>query len=1640
VAREQAMAIRLVGDGKSYAPQPSEDEIVDVVELTGPFPERTTLRLELPPGITDDVGRPLANAARFPLEVAVDESPPLARFSGEFGILELAEGGVLPVTLRNLEAEVAARRLPATGPVDGIPGAARRIDDEGAIARWIEIVRKAMEPRGEWEQVGDDEEEQRWKELTGSEPVLEQVSVAESFTLPKPGGGQAFEVVGIPLGKPGFYVVELASPRLGAALFGEERPRYVATTALVTNLAVHFEWGREASLVFVTSLDRGAPVPDAEIRVTDYCEGVELWRGRSAADGTVQIPAGTLPSPHAYGGCWESRSAPLLVSARVGEDLGFTVSSWADGITPSAFGMPTRSWTSPYLAHTVLDRTLFRAGETVSMKHYLRRHTSGGFEVPTDLASVRLALTHEGSGEQYDFDLAPDASGIAETTWAIPEEAALGRYLVRMRIESGEEPLVLESGAFRVEQYRVPTMRAVIQPPATALVNAESVALDLHVSYLSGGGAAGLPVKLRTLVEPRSVQHPDYEDYRFGGEDIVEGVSEEEVGSWDWFRQRGADESRPIGPARVLPLALDAGGAVRATVPDLPRIDAPHDLVAELEYQDANGELLTVAQRIALWPAAVQLGIRPEGWVGSAAQLRFRVVVLDLEGRPVAGRAVAVDLFTRTTYSYRKRLIGGFYAYENKTEVKRIDARCTGQTNPQGLLACDLEPGVSGSIVLRASAADEAGNRAFATREMWVAGDGDWWFGATAGDRMDVLPERNRYEQGEVARFQVRMPFRSATALVSVAREGVIDHFVTELSGKAPVVEVPIGDSYAPNVYVSVLAVRGRVGFLRSALADVVRRLDLPLALEGGLPTARIDLSKPAYRLGIARIDVGWSAHRLEVAVEPEGEAFKVRETARVRVKVRGANGEPPPAGGEIAFAAVDEGLLELSPNDSWALLEAMMNRRGLEVYASTAQMQVVGKRHYGRKAVAHGGGGGQEAARELFDTLLAWRGRLPLDADGSAVIEVPLNDSLTAYRLVAVASAGTHLFGSGSARIRTTQDLILHSGLPPIVREGDRYAAIFTVRNASERAFPVSASARIEADAAITELPSLELDLAPGEARELVFEATAPVGATRLEWEVAAGAADGSAQDRMRVSQEVIPAHPVRVYQATLAQLDPQLELTAARPPGAVPDRGGIEVRFRARLGDGLASVREYMQSYGYVCLEQQVSRAIALGDEELWRGIMRRLPAYLDRDGLLKYFPSEWLPGEDVLTAYVLAIGHEADYPIPESDRGRMLDALAGFVEGRIARESALVTADLAIRKLAAIGALARYGRAEAGMLGSVAIEPNLWPTSALIDWMEILGRVEGIAGAAARRVEAERILRARLDFQGTRMGFSTERDDALSWLMVSADMNAVRALLALIDAPAWREDLPRLALGALGRQQEGHWDTTTANAFGVLAIEKWSDALERIPVAGLTRAALGGAERDFEWDRGENEATFEFPWPEGSVAVTLTHLGSGKPWAFVTSRAALPLREPIASGYRIERSVTPIEQAQPGRWTRGDVARVSLAIDAQADMGWVVIDDPIPAGASILGSGLGRDSALLSAGEAESGDAWPAFVERRFEAWRAYYRFVPKGKLTVEYTVRLNNPGRYELPATRVEAMYAPEMFGELPNAAITVEPAP
>ena len=43
-----------------------------------------------------------------------------------------------------------------------------------------------------------------------------------------------------------------------------------------------------------------------------------------------------------------------------------------------------------------------------------------------------------------------------------------------------------------------------------------------------------------------------------------------------------------------------------------------------------------------------------------------------------------VNLFESKTYTHRKRLVGGFYAYEHSTETKKIALLCEGKTDAKG--------------------------------------------------------------------------------------------------------------------------------------------------------------------------------------------------------------------------------------------------------------------------------------------------------------------------------------------------------------------------------------------------------------------------------------------------------------------------------------------------------------------------------------------------------------------------------------------------------------------------------------------------------------------------------------------------------------------------------------------------------------------------------------------------------------------------------------------------------------------------------------------------------------------------------------------------------------------------------------------
>lgn len=1588
VARELLDRIKLKDvQGKVYSRKRADQEqsMDNGIEFSGPFPANARLSLSIPGKFVDDKGRVLVNAARFPMQFQLADLPPLIKFSGDFGIIERVGGSLLPITLRNLEGDPTGAG--STAKIRWV-----RLTEDTGILDWQKALHRFDNPPYE-PNVEKQPDPRRNRLLT---PQITQVV---ERTLPKPHGAQAFEVVGLPLERPGFYILEAESQRLGKSLLGENRPMFVRSSALVTNMAVHFKWGAASSLVWVTRLDLGTPVAAARIAVRD-CRGRLLAEATTDEKGMALLPK-NLPDPNA-----SEYDCPLFVSARKDDDLSFARSDWNEGIESWRFGLPADWGGHDRIARSLLDRTLFRPGETVHMQHILREKRDTGLGYAKTLPPT-LLIEHGASQQKWFLPLSW-RNGAAATEWKVPQGARRGGYNLRLlnkeiSVDTASEQLEymegLDSGSFSVGDFRVPLMRAEIDPVGQLLVAAKQADFDVSVRYLNGGGSKYLPVKLRAQLEPRfRIEFEPFKDVSFANRQE------------DDNRQQ---ESEPVNlPSNTL--KLDANGIGRGRIEALPALSMPHNLRVEMEYADPNGEIQTVSRITPWWPAQVVLGLKNDRWLraGQSHTLRFQAV--DLTGKPAADVPVEARLTLRQTFSHRVRLTGGFYAYQSETRETALAAQCQGKTDAKGQFSCQAQTDIGGEVEVSARAFDQDGRVATSHHSFWVAGRDEWVFEQANHDRIDLLPEKKRYEPGETARFQVRMPYRYATALVTVEREGVLDARVVTLSGKEPVVEIPVRAGWAPNVFVSALVVRGRNDDIK--------------------PSALIDLGRPAFKLGVAGIEVGQRAHRLEVEVKTDRANYQVREKAKARIKVRTPEGTLPPAGTEVTLAAVDEGLLELAPNDSWNLLSAMMAERGYAMQTFTGQLQVTGKRHFGKKALPAGGGGGKLPTRELFDTLLFWQARVGLDAQGEAHVEIPLNDSLTAFRIVAIAASESR-FGSGQTSISSGQDLQLISGLSPVVREGDRLQAYFTVRNGSQRNMKIEVRG---AARGLPELPPRVVALAAGDAQEIGWPLHVPQDTPQdgvLAWTLNARELNGKAQDALSVKQAVHAAIPLRVKASSLHRLDQPLDLPVALPSGSLPG-GELRATLSASLVDGQTGLRDYMRRYPYSCLEQQVSKAVAMQNHSAWAEISEKLPTYLATNGLVNFFPGDGR-GSVALTAYVLAITDQAGWRLPADVQSRMQNGLIAFVSGQNAAQHQTWENPVVLR-LAALEALARAGKATPGLIATIKPEPNLWPSSALLDWIGVLQKTPRLAGQDRLLREALAALEARFTYTGKRLNFSRDNSDDLWWMLSSADTSALRAILTLMPETAWRERLPKLVSGVLARQQDGRWNTTTANAWGVLALQRYQQMFEAVKPGGKSYAVLGKEGRVVDWKAFPKGATAFLPLSAETASLKLRHEGEGQPYVSVTTLAAVPITTPVNRGYSVKREIVPIDQKSPGKWRRGDVLRIRLDIDARDDMGWVVVEDPIPAGATILATGRQRGSALLTQDENQRGDAWPAWQERLFDTYRAYYEYIPRGQFKLEYTIRLNTDGQFQMSPTRVEAMYAPEIFGEAPNRPFEVMP--
>src|SRR3546814_6538824 len=139
-------------------------------------------------------------------------------------------------------------------------------------------------------------------------------------------------------------------------------------------------------------------------------------------------------------------------------------------------------------------------------------------------------------------------------------------------------------------------------------------------------------------------------------------------------------------------LVLDAQGGGRLNVASLPAFTQAQSLLFEASFSDPNGQIQTLAQSVPVWPASVQAGLRAGSWVEAGKETPISALALSLDGQPQADVDMTVTAVERTTYSTRKRMVGGFYSYDNHPESRDLGTLCKGRTGSEDRKSTRLNP------------------------------------------------------------------------------------------------------------------------------------------------------------------------------------------------------------------------------------------------------------------------------------------------------------------------------------------------------------------------------------------------------------------------------------------------------------------------------------------------------------------------------------------------------------------------------------------------------------------------------------------------------------------------------------------------------------------------------------------------------------------------------------------------------------------------------------------------------------------------------------------------------------------------------------------------------------------------------------
>jgi uncharacterized protein YfaS (alpha-2-macroglobulin family) len=1434
-------------------------------------------------------------------------------------------------------------------------------------------------------------------------------------------------------------------------------PNPVSTLVQATNLGLSVKDSPRNTVILVTRLDNAKPVEGATVSIRDIHNKV-FWSGTTDADGIAVAPNTDLrrakqenkEADPEWFDSWSAMSEiHFIVTAEKDGDVAYIGSDWNEGIMPWDFGVRyDLTEAEPQLRGTVFaDRGVYKLGEEVHFKLIARADTADGMQLLAPGTKMRVVLRDSHSKDIDDRTIEINAWSSAEWTFRIPADAPLGSYNVE--VTSGDKRAHRGSlhGQLLVAAYRRPDFRVDTTLDGESSLAGTDLSGVINGRYLFGAPMSGRTTnwtysKIELLDAPVKVTDRWPTDrYTFLGRDWSEDGAPSTITI--------SQEEGKLDAKGRLPLSLETD--VAAGVPFEYRLEG---VVTDVTRQQIAGR---ASMRVD--PAPWYIGLRrPPFFADAGKSIETEVVAVGLDGLAVAGVNVKLELKRIQWASVRQAEGGGFYDWES--ERKEIDAGEWTITTKSDPVPASIPITEGGEYLLIATA--EAEGRSTTTR-VWFYAMGE---GYTAWERFDhnrinLVPEKSIYKPGDTARIMIQSPWESATALLTTEREGVRTWKRFTLTSTQQTITIPITDKDIPNLYVSVLLIKGRT--------------QQDPGKDGSDP------GKPAFRLGYIELKVEDASKRLEVDVKANRDEFRPAAKAQIEVNVKDVNGKPSQS--EVTLWAVDYGVLSLTGYQTPDVLTSIYLEKALQVANGDSRQRIISRRVLTPKGANDGGGGGKDAGpgtlRKDFRVLAFWLGSLITDKNGRAKTEIALPESLTTYRIMAVAGDRQSRFGWDQAEIRINKPLMLTPSWPRFLAVGDKAYFGGVVHNQLKKGGKATVSIESLDPSVLSVSGNTTVQVTPGSANEVRFDAVAnAVGDARVRMRVQMGRENDAFEDvipvRVLVSPETVAAY---------GEAKPRAEETLEIPTGVVPGFGGLQVEMASTAMVGLAESGRYLVEYPYGCAEQRSSRSLALmlaadlGEAFHLPGIdpahaksavqasLAELEKFQCGDGGFSFWSGDCTSTSPYLTSWVAHVvqrGKAMGYRVSEDTLSRAYT----YLEGRLAEppptNEGWRPAYNAWQAFV-IKVLTEGGRNADSHFNRVYEYRDRMPVFALAFLADSLQAKKETSGA--RMTDLRRRIMNSISPEGGTAHVEELKDPYLMWLWSSNTRSTAIVLATLVRGGQDEELVKRMVRWLMQTRKNGRWDDTQENAWAMESLVAFYRRYESETPDFIASLALGSetiARETFQ-GRSTEARTKQFTMQQvlakgaarQQMPLVFTRDGVGTLYYMLRLRYAANVlhHEALDRGFHIERTYS-LQTSDPAAvspaatsFKAGDLILVTLRIRNTKERQYVAITDPIPAGTEPVESWFTTTASALAEAQLNTERrtaSWTWWerdgfdhVERHDDRVNLFATRLGEGERVFTYVIRATTAGTFIAAPTHAEEMYEPEVFGRTATSIVEVK---